>query len=41
MGILAEVAFAVQAMYHRNKQNIPGQLVFGRDMILPINNLEN
>ena len=39
MGILAAVAFAVRAMYHQTKQKSPGQLVFGQDMILPINHL--
>ena len=39
MGILAAEAFAVHSMYHRNKRKSPGQLFFGRDMILPINHL--
>ena len=37
MGILAAASFAEQSTYHRIKEKIPGQLVFGRDMILPIN----
>ena len=39
MGILAALAFAVQSIYHKNKDKSPGQLVFGRDMILPINHV--
>ena len=38
MGILAASTFAVRSKYHRNQGKIPGQLLFGRDMILPINN---
>ena len=41
MIILATAAFAVRATYHRTKQKSPCRLVFGRDMILPINRLEN
>ena len=41
MGILAEAAFAIRATYHRTKQKSPGQLVFGRDVILPINHIAN
>ena len=37
IGILATSAFAVRSTYHMTKDKIPGQLVFGRDMILPIN----
>ena len=36
MGITAVVAFAVRSTYHMTRGNIPGQLVFGLDMILPI-----
>ena len=36
MVILAAADFAVQSMYNRTKEKNPGQLVFGRDMILPI-----
>ena len=39
MGILATVAFAVSSTYHMTNRKIPGQLVFGRDMILPINHV--
>ena len=41
MGILATEDFAVQSMYQPTKQNIPGQLFFGKDMILPINHIAN
>ena len=41
MVILASAAFTVKSTYQRNKQKILGQLVFGRDMILPINHLAN
>ena len=37
MGILASSAFVVQYTYYRMKEKSPGQLVFGRYMILPIN----
>ena len=39
MGILAAAYFAVQSTYHRTEGKIPGQLVFGRDMILPTNHV--
>ena len=39
MVILAVSAFAVRPKYHRNKYKRPGQLVFCRDMILPINHV--
>ena len=39
MGILAAAAFAVHSMYHRTKGKIPDQLVFGRDMIPPIDHI--
>ena len=39
MGILAAAYFAIRSMYHRTKVKIPVQLVFGRDMILPINHV--
>ena len=39
MGILAAADFAVQSTYHMMKLKILGQLVFGRDMIPPINNV--
>ena len=34
MGILAATAFALRSTYHTTLQATPGQLVFGRDMIL-------
>ena len=37
LGILAASTFAVQSTYHRTKDKIPCQMVFGRDMILKIN----
>ena len=37
MGILAVAAFAVRSTYYTTKCKTPGQLVFGPDMILPIN----
>ena len=39
MGILATAYFAVRYVYHRTKVKSPGQLVFGRDMILRINHV--
>ena len=39
MGILAAAAFAVCSTYHKTQGKIPGQLVFGRYMILPINHI--
>ena len=39
MGILVAAAFAVQSTYHRAKGKILGQLVFGRDIILPNNHI--
>ena len=39
MGILVADAFAVRSTYHRTKGNSPDQVVFGRDMILPINHI--
>ena len=41
MGILEASAFAVRSMYHWTKQTNPGQLCFGQDMILSINNIVN
>ena len=37
VGILAAADFAVRSTYHTTKGKSPGQLVFVRDMILPIN----
>ena len=39
MVILAETDFNVQYMYHRIKENIPGQLLFVWDIILPIKHI--
>ena len=39
MGILVSSAFAVRSMYHTTRGKIPGQLFFGREMILPINHI--
>ena len=39
--IVAAAALAVRYMYHQTLKKSPSQLVFGRDMILPINNLAN
>ena len=36
MGILAVIAFAVFPVYHTPKGKIPGQLMFSRDLIIPI-----
>ena len=33
-GILAAAAFAMCSMYHTTLRAMPGQLIFGRDMIL-------
>ena len=41
MVILNAAEFAVQDKCHRTKQKSPGQLLFGRDMILPINHIAN
>jgi transposase InsO family protein len=40
-GILSATAFAVQSTYHTTLQNTPGQLVFGRDMILNVKHEAN
>ena len=40
-GILSAVAFAIRATYHTTTQKSPGQLVFGRDMILNIQHQAN
>ena len=39
MVILAETDFTVRSTYHRIKENIPGQLVFVQDNILPIKHI--
>jgi hypothetical protein len=38
-GILAAVAFALRSTYHMTLQVTPGQLVFGRDMVLNVQHL--
>jgi len=40
-GIISATAFAVRATYHTTLQKTPGQLVFGRDMILNIEHQAN
>jgi transposase InsO family protein len=40
-GILSATAFAIRATYHTTLQKSPGQLVFGRDMILNIQHKAN
>jgi hypothetical protein len=40
-GILAAVAFAVRSTYHTTLHATPGQLVFGRDMVLNVQHLAN
>jgi hypothetical protein len=40
-GILSATAFAVQSTFHTTLQNAPGQLVFGRDMILNVKHEAN
>ena len=39
-GILSATAFAVRSMFHTTLKKSPGQLVFGRDMILNIQYLK-
>ena len=41
MIILTAESVAVRSMYHSVKVKIPGQLVFGREMILPIKHVSN
>ena len=40
-GILSATAFAVRSTFHTTLHNSPGQLVFGRDMILNIKHTAN
>ena len=40
-GILSATAFAIHLKYHTTLQKLPGQLVFGRDMILNITHRAN
>ena len=39
LGILAAAAFAMCSMYHDTLHAMPGQLIFGRDMILNMQHL--
>ena len=39
MGILEAASFVERSTYHRTKEKTPGQLVFGRYMILTINHV--
>ena len=41
MGIFAATAFAVRSTYHIPKEKITFQLVFGRYIIIPINNVSD
>ena len=41
MVLLAAAAFAVRSTYHRTKGKVLVQLIFGKDMIQPINHIEN
>jgi hypothetical protein len=38
-GILMAVAFGLRSTYHMTQQEMPGQLVFGRDMVLNVQHL--
>ena len=40
-GILSAVSWAIRSMYHTTLQATPGQLVFGRDMILNLHHIAN
>jgi transposase InsO family protein len=40
-GILSATAFAARSTFHTSLQSIPGQLVFGRDMIFNIQHIAN
>ena len=40
-GILSATAFAIRSTFHTTLRKSPGQLVFGRDMILNINHVAN
>jgi hypothetical protein len=37
--VSSAVRFVVRSLYHTTLQSTPGQLVFGRDMIFPINHI--
>ena len=41
MIILETAAFAVHSAYQTTRRKSPGQIVFGRDMILPITHIED
>jgi hypothetical protein len=38
-GILMAIAFALRSLYHITLQAMPGQLIFGRDMVLNLQHL--
>jgi hypothetical protein len=38
-GILMAIAFVLRSMYHTTLQAMPGQLIFGRDMVLNVQHL--
>jgi hypothetical protein len=38
-GILVAIAFALRSTYHTTLQATPGQLIFGRDMVLNVQHL--
>ena len=40
-GILSATAFAVRSTYHTTLKKSPGQLIFGRDMILNVKHKAN
>jgi hypothetical protein len=40
-GILSATAFAIRSTYHTTLQSTPGQLIFGRDMILNVKHEAN
>jgi hypothetical protein len=40
-GILAAVAFVLRSMYRTTLRAMPGQLIFGRDMVLNVQHLTN
>ena len=40
-GLLANVAYAIRSMYHTSLDATPSELVFGRDMILPVAYIAN
>jgi hypothetical protein len=38
-GILVAIAFALRSTYHTTLQAVPGQLIFGRDMVVNVQHL--